>query len=67
MPTFLVVGNEVGGPQEEETLGDYFLEYESQSQRFKENMNFQEFCRIKDNRRPHNNNRGGGHMQNNDL
>ena len=29
MPTFLVVGNE--GFQEQETLEDYFMEYESQS------------------------------------
>ena len=67
MPTFLTIGDELGGTQEEETLGDYFLEYESQSKRFKEHLNFQEFCRIKDNRRPNNHNRGVGYMQNNDL
>jgi len=32
MPTFLAVGNGVGGPQEHNALSDYFLEYESQSQ-----------------------------------
>ena len=41
MPTFLAVGN--GGFQEQETLEDYFLEYESQSQRFKDHLSFQEF------------------------
>ena len=41
MPTFLAVGN--GGFQEQETLEDYFLEYY---------LSFQEFCQIKDNRRP---------------
>ena len=39
--TLLVVGN--GGFQEQETLEDYFMEYESQSQRFKYHLSFQEF------------------------
>ena len=39
MPTLLVVGNE--GFQEQETLEDYFMEYESQSQRFKDHLSFQ--------------------------
>ena len=50
MPTFLAVEN--GGFQEQETLEDYFMEYESQSQRFKDHLSFQEFFQIKDNRRP---------------
>ena len=58
MPTLLVVGNE--GFQEQETLEDYFMEYEYQSQRFKDHLSFQEFCHIKDNRRPRHHNRGGG-------
>ena len=58
MPTFLAMGN--GGFQEQETLEDYFLEYEYQSQRFKDHLSFQEFCQIKDNRRPRHNNIGGG-------
>ena len=43
MPTFLAVGNGGGGPQAQENLEDYFLEYESQSQRFKDNLKFREF------------------------
>ena len=42
MPTFLAVGN--GGFQEKETLEDHFMEYESQSQKFKKHLSFQEFC-----------------------
>ena len=38
MPTFLLVENE--GFQEQENLEDYFMEYESQSQRFKEHLSF---------------------------
>ena len=38
MPTFLAMGN--GGFQEQETLEDYFLEYEFQSQRFKYCLSF---------------------------
>ena len=49
MPSFLTEGDKEG------TLGEYFEEYELQSQRFKEHLSFQEFCRIKDGRRndPH--------------
>ena len=65
MPTFLVVEN--GGFQEQENLEDYFLEYESQSQRFKDHLSFQEFSQIKDNRRPRHHNRRGGFIQNHDL
>ena len=36
IPTFLAVGN--GGFQEQETLEDYFLKYESQSQIFKQHF-----------------------------
>ena len=46
MPTFLAVGN--GGLQEQETL----MDYESQSQIFKDHFIFQEFFQIKDNRIP---------------
>ena len=35
MPSFL------SEEREEETLGDYFVEYESQSRRFKEHLRFQ--------------------------
>ena len=36
MPTFLAVENE--GPQEKASLEDYFEEYESQNQRFKDHL-----------------------------
>ena len=39
MPTFLAVGNEEF--QEQESLEDYFMEYESQTQRFKDHLSFQ--------------------------
>ena len=58
MPTLLAMGNE--GFQEQKYLEDYFMEYESQTQRFKDHLSFQEFCQIKDNRRPRNHNRSGG-------
>ena len=49
MPSFLTGGDKEG------TLGEYFEEYELQSQGFKEHLSFQEFYRIKDGRRinPH--------------
>ena len=65
MPTFLAVGN--GGFQEQETLEDYLMEYESQSHIFKDHLSFQEPCQIKDNRRPWHHNRGGGFIHNHDL
>ena len=46
---------------------DYFLEYESQSQRFRDHLSFQEFCQIKDNRRLQHHNRGRGFIQNHNL
>ena len=46
MPTFLVVGNE--GFEEQESLEDYFMEYESQTQRFKYHLSFQEFFQTKE-------------------
>ena len=58
MPTFSPVGN--GGFQEQETPKEYFMKYESQSQRFKDHLSFQEFFQIKDNRIPSHHNRGGG-------
>ena len=63
MPTFLARGNEVGETQKEENLGDYLLEYESQYYRFKEHLNFQGFCQIKENIRSNNHNRSKGCMQ----
>ena len=39
MPKFLAVGNE--GFQEQETLEEYFMEYESQSHIFKDDLSFQ--------------------------
>ena len=50
MPTFLAVENE--GLQELTYLEGYFIEYDSQSQRFKDNLSFQDFCHLKDQRRP---------------
>ena len=64
MPTFLVVGNE--GFQEQASLEDYFEEYESQNQRFKDHLSFQEFCHLKDKRRPRHQYRDGGFTHNHD-
>ena len=50
MPTFLAVENE--GLQEKTSLEGYFVEYDSQSHRFKDNLSFQEFFHLKDQRRP---------------
>ena len=49
MPSFFTEGYKEG------SLGEYFEEYELQSQRFKEHLSFKEFFRIKDGRRsdPH--------------
>ena len=57
MPSFL------SGKEKKETLGNYFEEYESQPQRFKEHLSFQEFFRIKDGRRNDSNQREGKLMQ----
>ena len=57
MPTFLAVENE--GPQEQASLEDCFVEYESQNQRFKDHLSFQEFCHLKDKRRPRHHYRDG--------
>lgn len=64
MPTFLAMGNE--GFQEQESLEEYFMEYEYQTQRFKYHLIFQGFCQIKDNRGPRHHHRGGGLTQNHD-
>ena len=42
------------------------MEYESQAQRFKYHLIFQEFCQIKDNRRPRHHHRVSGFIQNHD-
>ena len=69
MPSFLVVENE--GPQEQASLEDYFVEYDSQSQRFKESFSFQDYCHLKDRRRPKQQHRDGGflpqHEKNNSM
>ena len=62
MPTFLAVENE--GPHEQASLEDYFEEYESQNQRFNDHLSFQEFCHLKDKRRPRHQYRDGVFPQN---
>jgi len=57
MPSFLTEGDKDG------SLGEYFEEYELQSQRFKEHLRFQEFCRIKDGRRNDSHQRKGNLMK----
>ena len=52
--------------QEKSSLEDYFEEYESQNQRFKDQLIFQEFFHLKDKRRPGHHHRGGGFIQNHD-
>ena len=64
MPTFLAVENE--GPHEQAYLEEYFEEYESQNQRFKDHLSFQEFCHLKDKGRPRHQYRDGGFTQNHD-
>ena len=63
MPTLLAIEEEKGEAPKEETLGDYLQEYESQSRRFKEHLNFQGFFQIKENIKPSNHNRRRGCMQ----
>ena len=58
MPTFLVVENE--GPHDKASIEEYFVEYDSQSQKFKDNLSFQDFCHIKNRRRPGLQYRDGG-------
>ena len=64
MPTFLAVEN--GGPQEQSSLEEYFVEYESQNQRFRHHLSFQEFFHLKDKRRPRQQYRDGGFFHNHD-
>ena len=61
MPTFLVVENE--GLQQKASLEGYFVECDSQSQRFKDNLSFQGFFHLKDRRRPVQWYRDGGFFQ----
>ena len=65
MPTLLAMGNE--GLQDQPSVEDYFVEHESQNQRFKENLSFQDLCHLKDKRRPRYQHREGGFTQNHDL
>ena len=58
MPTFLAREEEEGETLKEVALGGYLQEYEYQSQRFKDHLKFQGFCKIKEDRRPRNHNRG---------
>ena len=39
-----------GGVTKKETLGEYLWEYEAQYKEFKDNLNFQGFCKIKEDR-----------------
>lgn len=64
VPTFLAVENE--GLHEQVSLEEYFEEYESQNQRFKDHLIFQEFFHLKDKRRPRYQYRDGGFTQNHD-
>ena len=47
-PMFISSGMEEGNVPKKETLGDYLQEYESQSKRFKDHLNFQEFFKIRE-------------------
>ena len=47
---FMTNEMEKGDVPKRETLGDYLQEYESQSKRFKDHLNFQGFCKIKEER-----------------
>ena len=62
MPTFLDVENE--RQQEQASLEDYFVEYDSQSQIFKDHLSFQYFFHLKDRRRPRQQYRDGGFFHN---
>ena len=64
MPTFLAMENE--GLHEQASLEDYFEEYESKNQRFKDHLSFQDFFHIKEKRRPRHQYRDGGFTQNHD-
>ena len=64
MPNFLAVENE--GPQEQASLEDYFVEYKSQNQKFKDHLSFQEFCHLMDKRIPRHQYRDGGFFHNHD-
>ena len=50
MPTLLSKEEGRGETPKEGSLGEYLQEYESQSERFKENINFPEFCQLKEER-----------------
>ena len=56
MPRFTSREMEEEYAPKEETLSDYLQEYESQSWRLKEHLKFQEFFKLKEERRPKNHN-----------
>ena len=57
MPRFTARKMDKEDAPKEETLSDYLQEYESQSWRFKEHMDFQGFFKLKEERRCRNHNR----------
>ena len=58
-PTFTARRMEEGDAPREETLSVYLQEYESQSLRFKEHLDFQGFFQLKEDRRSNNRSKGG--------
>ena len=57
---FMTKKMERGDVLKKETLGDFLQEYESQTKRFKDHINFQEFLNIKEERRTKGNHHGVG-------
>ena len=57
LPTFTTIRMEEEDAPREDTLSDYLQEYESQSWRFKEHLDFQGFFQLKEDIRSSNHNR----------
>ena len=57
LPRFTARGMEEEDAPKEETLSDYLQEYESHSWRFKDNLDFQGFFQVKEDRRSNNHDR----------
>ena len=69
MPTFLSVDTGIGAPEEPEPdhIGDYFAEYQTYGQEFREALLFRDFVQLKRDHRPRDHYRGHRHYHEGDT
>ena len=69
MPTFLAADTGAGAQQEQEPthMGDYFAEYQSYDQEFRDVVTFHDFVQLKCDSRPRNHHKGNRHSHDGDV